>query len=101
MFHNLGPETVILTMGKEGVLSSHQGQIVGHTPVRPVEVVDATGAGDAFWAGFLEAKLDGRSLEECVLFAREIAELKMATVGPLADMIDRGAVYARVDTAEA
>lgn len=96
MFHELGPETVIMTMGREGVLSSYQGQIVGHVPVRPVEVVDATGAGDAFWAGFLVAKLDGRPLEECVLFAREIAELKMTTVGPLADMIDREVVYARV-----
>lgn len=97
MFHALGPKTVILTMGKEGVLASYQGQIVGHVPVRPVEVVDATGAGDAFWAGFLVAELDGRPLEECVLFAREIAELKMATVGPLADRIDRGAVYAKIN----
>jgi sugar/nucleoside kinase (ribokinase family) len=101
MFHDLGPETVILTMGKEGVLSSYQGQVVGHTPVRPVKVVDATGAGDAFWAGFLVAKLDGRPLEECVLFAREIAELKMATVGPLPGTIDRQAVYARISAAEA
>jgi sugar/nucleoside kinase (ribokinase family) len=101
MFHELGPETVILTMGKEGVLSSYQGQVVGHTPVRPVKVVDATGAGDAFWAGFLVAKLDGRPLEECVLFAREIAELKMATVGPLSGTIDRQAVYARISAAEA
>jgi sugar/nucleoside kinase (ribokinase family) len=98
MFHELGPETVVLTMGKEGVLSSYQGQIVGHMPVRPVEVVDATGAGDAFWAGFLVAKLDGRPLEECALFAREIAEVKMATIGSLMDTIDRQAVYARISS---
>jgi sugar/nucleoside kinase (ribokinase family) len=101
MFHELGPETVILTMGEEGVLSSYQGQIVGHIPVQPVEVVDATGAGDAFWAGFLVAKLDGCPLEECVLFAREIAELKMTAVGPRSGTIDRQAVYARISTAEA
>jgi sugar/nucleoside kinase (ribokinase family) len=99
MFHDLGPETVLLTMGKEGALSSYRGQIVGHTPVQPVEVVDATGAGDAFWAGFLVAKLDGYPLEKCVLFAREIAELKLATVGPLSDIIDRQAVYARINAA--
>lgn len=100
MFHELGPETVILTRGKEGVLTSYQGRIVGHMPVRPVEAVDATGAGDAFWAGFLVAKLDGRPLEKCVLFAREIAELKMAAVGPLSRTIDRQAVYASIGAAE-
>jgi sugar/nucleoside kinase (ribokinase family) len=97
MFHDLGPETVLLTMGKEGVLSSYRGQIVGHTPVQPVEVVDATGAGDAFWAGFLVAKLDGYPLEKCVLFAREVAELKLTIVGPLSDTIDRQVVYARIN----
>jgi len=95
-FHEMGPRTVVLTMGAEGILVSEEGDVF-HVPARPVEVVDATGAGDSFWAGFLAALLDGHSLKRCVLFAREIVEQKLTTVGPLPEMIDRDAVYARVE----
>jgi fructokinase len=95
-FHDMGPEIVVLTMGSEGILVSEGGDLF-HVPARPVDVVDATGAGDSFWAGFLTALLDGNSLKRCALFAREIVEQKLTTVGPLPDMIDRDGVYARID----
>jgi sugar/nucleoside kinase (ribokinase family) len=91
-FHEMGPEIVVFTMGAEGVLLSEGGKPV-HVPARPVKAVDATGAGDSFWAGFLVALLDGKPLERCVLFAREIVERKLKTVGPLPDSIDRQEIY--------
>lgn len=95
LFHAMGPRVVVLTMGAEGVLLSEEGRIT-RIPSRPVEVVDATAAGDSFWAGFLVALLDGSSLKRCALFAREIVERKLSTVGPLPDTIDRQGVYARI-----
>src|SRR5215210_4761500 len=97
LFHDLGAETVVFTMGEEGNLISENGKITGHVPTRPLEVVDATGAGDAFWAGFLTATLDGNSAERSVLFAREIVERKLATKGPLPTDIDREEIYARLE----
>ncbi|MDF2701386.1 MAG: putative carbohydrate kinase [Rubrobacteraceae bacterium] len=97
MFHEMGPITVILTMGKDGTLVSENGRISGHVPARPVEVHDATGAGDAFWAGFLTAMLDGERPMRCALFAREVAEMKLEQVGPLPNDIDRGPIYARLE----
>jgi fructokinase len=94
MFHDLGAETVIFTMGEDGNLISEDGEITAHVPTRPVEVVDATGAGDSFWAGFLIAILDGNSAERSVLFAREIVEQKLTTTGPLPSDIDRAEIYA-------
>ena len=61
-----------------------------------VEIVSTIGGSDAFWAGFLVALLDGHPLARCVLFAREIAELKLTTVGPLPSTIDRDQIYARL-----
>jgi sugar/nucleoside kinase (ribokinase family) len=92
-FHDLGAETVIFTMGGEGNLISENGKNSAHVPARPVEVVDATGAGDAFWAGFLTATLDGNPTERSVLFAREIVERKLRTKGPLPADIDREEIY--------
>lgn len=95
-FHALGPRLVVLTMGKQGILVSEQGEILGHVPSRPVPVADATGAGDSFWAGFIVGLAEGRSPLECVLFGREVVELKLRTVGPLPATLDRAALWARV-----
>jgi hypothetical protein len=37
-----------------------------------------------------------QALERCALFAREIAELKLMTVGPLPATIDRRQIYAQL-----
>jgi fructokinase len=96
LFHAMGPRVVVFTMGGEGVLLSEEGKLT-HIPARPIRVVDATGAGDSFWAGFLVAWLDGNPLQPCALFAREIVERKLTMVGPLPDSIDRQEIYAAID----
>jgi hypothetical protein len=45
----------------------------------------------------LTALLDGSSLQRCALFAREIVERKLTTVGPLPDSIDREEIYRTID----
>jgi fructokinase len=95
-FHEMGPQIVVFTMGADGVLLSHQGKLT-HIPARPIKAVDATGAGDSFWAGFLVALLDGHPPERCCLFAREIVERKLTTVGPLPDNIDRHGIYTHIE----
>jgi sugar/nucleoside kinase (ribokinase family) len=92
MFAALGARTVVLTMGAQGVLLQHEG-CTRHIPASDVEVADATGAGDAFWAGFLVAWLDGQPPERCVLFGREIVDRKLKRVGPLPASINRAEVY--------
>lgn len=98
-FHRLGPPIVVLTMGADGLLLSAEGRLQ-HIPARRVQVVDATGAGDSFWAGFLAAMLDGNPLERCARFAREVVARKLAAVGPLPEGIDRRALYAAADAEE-
>jgi fructokinase len=94
LFHEMGPDVIVFTMGAKGIILSQEGKM-SHIPARPVKVADATGAGDAFWAGFLIAMLDHYPLEDCVLIGRELVELKLTTVGTLPDSIDREKLYSR------
>jgi sugar/nucleoside kinase (ribokinase family) len=91
-FHALGPQTVVFTLGREGVLLSHAGQIT-HVPARAVNVVDATGAGDAFWGGFLKALVDGLTPLQAAYVAREVVARKLTMVGPLSENLDRAEFY--------
>lgn len=91
-FHGLGAGTVVLTMGREGVLLS-DGDSVQWLSIRKVPVADVTGAGDAFWGGFLVAWLDARAPGQCLRFARLVAERKLADVGPLSEALSRQELY--------
>lgn len=64
----LGPRSVVLTLGGDGVVYA-QADVVEHVSSPEVEVVDTTGAGDAF-VGALAVKLaEDESLKEAVSFA--------------------------------
>ena len=54
-FQNISSKIcVIVTLGSKGAIALHNGTILHHQPSHKVEnVVDATGAGDSFAAGFL------------------------------------------------
>ena len=64
----LGPKSVVITLGPDGAVFSDGGS-TKHVPSPEVEVVDTTGAGDAF-VGALAAKLArGDPLEDAVAYA--------------------------------
>lgn len=88
-FHGLGASTICLTKGKEGVVVSDVNQGLFFQKAMPIaEVKDTTGAGDAFWTGFLYAQLHGRSLEETITLAQKLAAIKLQNVGRLPDNIN-------------
>ncbi len=58
--------TLVITKGPEGATAVEGGERIS-IPAAPVgEVVDTTGAGDLFAAGFLTARCKGASLERCL-----------------------------------
>lgn len=58
--------TLVVTKGAAGALAIEKGQTIS-IPAAPVsQVVDTTGAGDLFAAGFLAARCKGASLERCL-----------------------------------
>ncbi|PRP67924.1 carbohydrate kinase family protein [Nonlabens agnitus] len=82
--HGYGANLICLTRGSDGVIVSRKDHALLEMPAIPItSVEDATGAGDAFWSGFLCAMLENRSLEQCVEFALKVASIKLTTIGGL------------------
>jgi len=93
-FHQMGAQLVCLTLGGKGsIVSSNYGKSYVEIAGKPIEVKDATGAGDSYWSGFLTAWLDGKSPAECAQAGANIAALKISTVGPLPAKVDRAILY--------
>ncbi|MCC6724357.1 MAG: carbohydrate kinase [Saprospiraceae bacterium] len=91
-FLQMGASLVCVTMGGDGafVADKSSGEFL---PARKVEVKDTTGAGDAFWSGFLTAWLDGHSPIDCAKAGRSMAEIKIGHFGPLTEKVERERIY--------
>ncbi|GIE96603.1 carbohydrate kinase family protein [Paractinoplanes rishiriensis] len=62
-----GARLAVCTYGADGAVALERGGDLVRVPAEPVdEVVDTNGAGDAFFAGFLAARLRGAGLTECL-----------------------------------
>jgi fructokinase len=91
-FLSLGAGEVCVTMGEDGsyVANKNENHTIG---ILPIEVVDTTGAGDAFWSGYLTAWLDGKPLKERALAGRKMASIKLQHLGQMMDVIDKSVLY--------
>jgi fructokinase len=88
-FHSEGVDIVCLTLGSKGVKLSQKGKPIIQLPAIKIEVIqDATGAGDAFWSGFLFAYIKKKPIENCLEVAIQLAALKLQNVGRLPDNIN-------------
>ncbi len=90
-FLELGAREVCLTLGGDGcwVATNQERHFI---PSREVEVKDTTGAGDAFWSGYLTAWLENKTLVEKAKAGRKMAELKLGHFGPLPKTVNRDEV---------
>lgn len=71
---------VALKLGADGGMLSMDQEILT-LPAPQVAVVDTTGAGDAFNAGFLDAWLDGRPAGECLSAAIDVGSRSVQAAG--------------------
>ena len=102
----VGPHTVFVTRGSEGAVAvaderapwidgePASSPTTAETNADSVDVVDTTGAGDAFAAGAIAALRDGASLEESLSTASAVAALTTTESGAMSALPDRDAVRA-------
>jgi len=88
-FHQAGAELVCLTLGGDGVKCAQKGKATIALPAIKLEkIMDATGAGDAFWSGFLFAYIKEKPITECLQIALKLAALKLQNIGRLPNNIN-------------
>ncbi len=73
-----GLRQVVISLGAQGLYWCDHTGASGWQAAPPVDVVHATGAGDAVMAGLIHAYLDGAHLRDAVAFAAACAALTLA-----------------------
>ncbi|MBZ4665163.1 sugar kinase [Mahella sp.] len=86
-FLKLGAKLVILTLGKDGAIASNGKETIRFDTLAD-EVVDTTGAGDAFWSGFYSGLIKGYTLKESLELGFAVSAYKLRYVGAIADLPD-------------
>ncbi|MBE6302181.1 MAG: ribokinase [Parabacteroides distasonis] len=77
-----GVKEVLLTLGSMGSVIYAEGQFYEIPAYPPKEVVDATGCGDTYMAGYLYKRSQGASYQEAGRFAAAMCTLKLEASGP-------------------
>jgi len=97
--HELGVDTVIITLGKHGALLSIKGQ-QQHFPAFQVKVVDTTAAGDAFLGGLAVALSEGKSIEVAIRWGNAAGALAATKLGAQPSLPARRELEALLDSSQ-
>ncbi|MFN7252651.1 MAG: carbohydrate kinase family protein [Anaerobacillus sp.] len=84
-FLKLGANLVIMTLGKDGAIVSDGTETITCNTLA-TEVVDTTGAGDAFWSGFYAAVVKGYTIREALNFGFAVSAYKLKFTGAVVDL---------------
>lgn len=83
-----GVKEVCVTLGSEGSIIIAEGKFYDIPAYEPKEIVDATGCGDTYSAGYLWCRAQGMGFEESGKFAAAMCTLKLEHSGPFDGSID-------------
>lgn len=77
-----GVKEILLTLGSMGSVIYAEGKFHRIPAYPPKEIVDATGCGDTYMAGYLYMRNKGASYEEAGCFAAAMCTIKLEASGP-------------------
>lgn len=91
----MGVKEVIITLGSQGSLIYADEVFYDIPAYQPSRIVDATGCGDTYMAGYLYQKAKGTGLQAAGNFAAAMATLKIENSGPFSGTAED--VYKRIN----
>ena len=99
VFLEKGVRRVFITLGTEGVYY-HDGTTSRHIPNPPVEVVNATGAGDAFVAGLVYGHMHGYDADRSARYAMATAILTLESKDTINPNLSEDSVQQKIKETE-
>lgn len=84
-FLKLGAKLVIMTLGSKGAIASNGEETIKLNTLAS-EIVDTTGAGDAFWSGFYAAIIKGYTIKEAIKLGSAVSAYKLRYAGAVVDL---------------
>lgn len=85
-----GCAIVVVTLGKDGVIWRDEHGNFERLPADHVDVVDVTGAGDAFVAGFAYATVHSANVKQACQFAMRLSKLALSTKETVSTELEPG-----------
>ncbi|MHB1392685.1 MAG: carbohydrate kinase family protein [Clostridia bacterium] len=74
-------EYAVITLGKEGCLAKYEGKSVQVPPIKDIQAVDTTGAGDNFLAGLIYGMYQDWSFLECLKMGNAVGAYSTTGLG--------------------
>lgn len=87
-FHRLGAATAIITQGADGAVLVQEGKRL-RAGAYSVPVVDGSGGGDAFAAGYIHGLLHGMETEDCLRVASALGASCVREIGTTTGVFSR------------
>ena len=87
MLYDWGCPEIILTLGSKGSIIYAHGKFYDIPAFPPDKLIDATGCGDTYMAGYLYMRSKGATYEEAGSFAAAMCSIKLSKTGPFASTI--------------
>lgn len=84
-FIKLGAKLVIMTLGKDGAIVSNGTETIRFNTLAS-EIVDTTGAGDAFWSGFYSALVKGYTVRQALSLGFAVSAYKLKYTGAVGEL---------------
>ena len=78
--YDFGVKIAVVTLGNQGCIAKYDQETLVFSAF-PVDVIDTTGAGDAFHGGFIYGMLQDWNLKRTIQFASAVAAINCCSLG--------------------
>jgi ribokinase len=93
----LGPKIIVITDGRKGSYAKDEQGNFYHQGIHDSEIVERTGAGDGYTAGFIAARLQGLSVTEAMDWGSWNASSVVSKIGAQAGLLTKDQMEDRVE----
>ncbi|SFJ13801.1 carbohydrate kinase [Thermoflavimicrobium dichotomicum] len=92
-----GVKNIVITLGEKGVFYASENEMGHLPPLKKMEVVDVTGSGDAFAAGFIYGMTNDEGIERACQLGLAAAALTLQTEKSVSPLLQPDRIYAMLE----